>query len=238
MIDFTEKSQYGFADLVSLVRALRAPGGCAWDRAQTHASIRRNFLEEAYEACEAMDEGSPEHLREELGDVLLQVVFHALIESEAGTFGVDEVCDGVCRKLIRRHPHLFTPDGSPMEWEALKRAQRGNQTVAESMEGISKALPALWQADKLLEKASRSGLYELQEGEALRESAQALAALCPDPGSVTEEDLGAALFALAALARSRGFDPEEALLRRCRQFIASFSEREAQAAGGTASPEK
>ena len=126
MIDFTEKSQYGFDDLVKLVKLLRSPGGCPWDMAQTHGSIRRNFMEEAYEACEAMDEGDPAHLREELGDVLLQVVFHAGIEADAGTFGIDEVCDGVCRKLILRHPHLFSEDQSPMDWEELKRVSRSS----------------------------------------------------------------------------------------------------------------
>ena len=101
MIDFTEKSEYGFSDLVRLVAALRGPGGCPWDQVQTHQSIRRNFLEEAYEACEAMDQDDPAHLREELGDVLLQVVFHAGIEADAGRFDVDGVCDTVCRKLSK-----------------------------------------------------------------------------------------------------------------------------------------
>ncbi len=229
MIDFTEKSEYGFSDLVRLVAALRAPGGCPWDQAQTHQSIRRNFLEEAYEACEAMDQQDSAHLREELGDVLLQVVFHAGIESDAGRFDVDGVCDTVCKKLIARHPQLFGRAGSRTDWEDLKRAQRGNQTVAQAMEGVSRALPALWQADKLLSKAERSGLEPRDDEAARQELTQQAAALCQTEGPTASEHLGRALFALVRLARSRELDPEAALAETCRQFIDSFSQKEAAA---------
>ena len=229
MIDFTEKSEYGFSDLVRLVAALRGPGGCPWDQAQTHVSIRRNFLEEAYEACEAMDQNDPDHLREELGDVLLQVVFHAGIEADAGRFDVDDVCDAVCRKLIERHPHLFHRAESRMDWEDLKRAQRGDQTVAQAMQGVSRALPALWQADKLLAKAEKSGLYPQDADAARQELTRQVAALCrssePEPGAC----LGRALFALVRLARCAGLDPESALAEACQQFIGSFSRWEAAA---------
>lgn len=105
MIDFYSKLRYDFSDLCELVRVLRAPDGCPWDSSQTHESIRRNFLEEAYEACEAIDQKDPVHLREELGDVLLHVVFHAGIETDAGNFTIDDVCDTVVKKMISRHPH-------------------------------------------------------------------------------------------------------------------------------------
>ena len=229
MIDFTEKSEYGFSDLVRLVAALRGPGGCPWDQVQTHASIRRNFLEEAYEACEAMDQNDPAHLREELGDVLLQVVFHAGIEADAGNFDMDGVCDTVCRKLIERHPHLFDRAESRMDWEDLKRAQRGDQTVAQAMEGVSHALPALWRADKLLSKAEKSGLYQQDAAAAERELTQQVAALCQAEGSDAREHLGRALFALVRLARCADLDPEAALTETCQQFIGSFSEWEAAA---------
>ena len=229
MIDFTEKSEYGFYDLVRLVAALRGPGGCPWDQAQTHQSIRRNFLEEAYEACEALDQNDPDHLREELGDVLLQVIFHAGIEEDAGRFNVDGVCDAVCRKLIARHPHLFDRSESSMDWEELKRAERGNQTVAQAMEGVSKALPALWRADKLLDKAEKSGLYP-QDAEAARlELTQQVADLCQTEASDAQAKLGRALFALVRLARCAELDAETALTESCQQFIDSFSEREAAA---------
>ena len=229
MIDFTEKSEYGFSDLVRLVAALRGPGGCPWDQVQTHASIRRNFLEEAYEACEAMDQDDPAHLREELGDVLLQVVFHAGIEADAGNFDMDGVCDTVCRKLIERHPHLFDRAESRMDWEDLKRAQRGDQTVAQAMEGVSHALPALWRADKLLSKAEKSGLYPQDAAAAERELTQQVAALCQAEGAEAREHLGRALFALVRLARRADLDPEAALTETCQQFIGSLSEWEAAA---------
>ena len=228
MIDFTEKSEYGFSDLVRLVAALRGPGGCPWDQVQTHQSIRRNFLEEAYEACEAMDQDDPAHLREELGDVLLQVVFHAGIEADAGRFDVDGVCDAVCRKLIDRHPHLFDRADSRMDWEDLKRAQRGDQTVAQAMEAVSHALPALWRADKLLSKAEKSG-YPMDADAAAQELTQQVAALRQTEGSAAREHLGRALFALVRLARRAELDPETALTETCQQFIGSFSEWEAAA---------
>lgn len=233
MIDFTEKSHYGFSDLVALVRLLRSPGGCPWDGAQTHQSIRRNFIEEACEACEAMDQEDPEHLREELGDVLLQVVFHAGIEADAGHFDIDSVCDGVCKKQIGRHPNLFTDDPSRPDWEALKRAQRGNQTVAQAMEGISKALPATWQADKILSKAESSGLYQDDAAAALRDLNLALAA--SEQGRADPSDpLGRAMFALVRLARLQGVDPEAALIRQCKHFIRGFAQQEAAAAEAAA----
>ena len=229
MIDFTEKSEYGFSDLIRLVAALRGPGGCPWDQAQTHQSIRRNFLEEAYEACEAMDQNDPDHLREELGDVLLQVVFHTGIEADAGNFDIDGVCDAECRKLIARHPHLFDRAESRMDWEDLKRAQRGDQTVAQAMEGVSRALPALWRADKLLSKAERSGLYPTDADAAERELTQQLAALRQAEGPAAREHLGRALFALVRLARRAELDPETALTETCQTFVAEFSQLEAAA---------
>src|SRR5699024_10371682 len=107
MVDFSLKDKYNVQDLVDIVKVLRAPGGCQWDAQQPHESIRRNFLEEAYEVAEAIDQQSTEHLQEELGDVLLQVVFHTSIEEEEGRFNLDDVANGVCQKLIFRHPHVF-----------------------------------------------------------------------------------------------------------------------------------
>ena len=127
---------------------LRAPGGCPWDAEQTHQSIRRNFLEEAYEAVEAIDEGSPEHLKEELGDVLLQVVFHALMEQEAGRFDLDAVADGICKKLIFRHPHVFgevsvSGTGEVLSnWEELKRKEKGQATNTDALEAVARYLDA------------------------------------------------------------------------------------------------
>lgn len=126
MINFEEKTAYTVEDLRRIVHLLRAPGGCPWDGAQTHESIRRNFLEEAYEVAEAIDEKNPAHLKEELGDVLLQVLFHASIEEDAGRFTLDDVADGICKKLIFRHPHVFGgAAATPDSWEELKTPGEG-----------------------------------------------------------------------------------------------------------------
>ena len=162
MIDFKEKEHYTYADLLQLVQFLRQPGGCPWDSAQDHHSIRRCFLEETAEACEAIDENDAPHLQEELGDVLYQVVFHADLEREAGRFSMDDVIDGICKKLIARHPFLFGASGAarPDEtqalegWEARKRELRGNPTIAAQMQDVCKTLPGLWRAEKLCKKAA------------------------------------------------------------------------------------
>ena len=227
MLDFPRKAQYDFADVVRLARLLRAPGGCDWDRAQTHSSIRRNFIEETLEACEAMDRDEPDHLAEELGDVLLQVVFHGLIEEDAGRFTLADVCTGVCRKLLDRHPHLFQPQCEKQDWEDLKRAQRGGQTVTQAMEGVSKPLPGLWRADKLQSKAAHSGLLPAPTDPAGDLNASVTALL----QSPEEAALGETLWQLARLCRAHDMDPERALARRCEQFIRDFSRlEEAEAA--------
>ena len=131
MINFTSKDRYDFADLQRLVEVLRAPGGCPWDGAQTHLSIRRNFLEEAYEACEGFDLDDASRMREELGDVLLQVLFHTDIERAAGRFDLNDVCDAECKKLIFRHPALF--GGEAKSWDEVKQQEKGQTTVTETL---------------------------------------------------------------------------------------------------------
>ncbi len=204
MIDFYSKPCYGFEDLVELVRLLRAPDGCPWDRVQTHGSIRRNFIEEVYEACEAIDRDDPDSLREELGDVLLQVVFHAGIEADAGRFTIDDVCDAVVRKMISRHPALFGGSDS-LDWDELKRREKGQSTLAEELDSVAKSLPALWRAEKLQNKAARAG---------------ALAPMEPPSAAATKEEVGELLFRTVGLARQLGVDPEEALHQHCDTFLA------------------
>ena len=144
MVDFIWKEKYDFHDLVKIVHLLRSPGGCPWDQVQTHQSIRRNFLEETYEACEAIDTDDAALLCEELGDVLLQVLFHTDIEQDCGRFTLDDVTDGICKKLIYRHPHVF---GSTevcgteevlTNWDALKQAEKGQQTQTEVLSAVSR----------------------------------------------------------------------------------------------------
>ena len=163
MVNFERKETYSLQDLIEILRILRAPGGCPWDRAQTHLSDRRNFLEEAYEAAEAIDTDNAALLKEELGDVLMQVVFHAGIEADAGRFDMDDVCDGVVKKLLYRHPHVFgdgqaeTADTVPASWEQLKRQEKGQKTTADALDAVARSLPGLWRAEKIQTKGGEAG---------------------------------------------------------------------------------
>jgi len=229
MLNFEGRDSYTLADFVRLISFLRSEDGCPWDRVQTHESIRRNFLEEVYEACEAMDEGDLPHMREELGDVLMQVLFHTDIEREAGHFDIDDVADAACKKLIDRHPHVFgTPEqrNQPQDWEAEKRRERGQTTTAQAMDGVSRALPALWRSDKVQRKAAAVG-YEWPNTqmafeklpEELEEVREAIALGDADK---MEDELGDLLFATVKLARFLNIDPEKALHRSCDKFIRRF----------------
>ena len=230
MVDFTQKAQYTVEDLRRIVALLRAPGGCPWDGAQTHESIRRNFIEEAYEVAEAIDEQSPAHLKEELGDVLLQVVFHASLEEDAGRFDLDDVADGICKKLIFRHPHVFgtaaadTSEEVLVNWEALKRQEKGQQTTADAMDAVARSLPALWRADKLQSKAAKAGFEFADVSGALdkldeetRELREAV-----ERGTNFSEELGDVLFAAVKAGRFLNVGPGDALNATCEKFIARF----------------
>ena len=238
MVDFQYKDSYGFKDLEEIVRILRAPGGCPWDAEQTHQSIRRNFLEEAYEAVEAIDEGSPEHLEEELGDVLLQVVMHARMEQEAGRFDLDGVADGICKKLIYRHPHVFgdvavSGTGEVLSnWEALKRKEKGQATNTDALEAVARALPALWRAEKVQKKARKAGFDWPDVSGALDKLSEELEELktAAAEGTNVAEELGDLLFSAVNAARFLKVDPEDALNGATDKFIGRFRKVEAQAA--------
>ena len=229
MINFTSKDRYGFADLQKLVEVLRAPGGCPWDGAQTHLSIRRNFLEEAYEACEGFDLDDPAHMREELGDVLLQVLFHTDIEREAGRFTLDDVCDAECKKLIFRHPALF--GGEAKSWDEVKKQEKGQTTVTETLEGVAKSLPATWRSEKIQKKAAKCGfVWESAEEclDKLEEETAELRQAIRD-GADPEEELGDLLFAAVNVATFLQEDPEAVLHRACEKFIRRFGAMESAA---------
>lgn len=213
MIDFYSKPYYDFADLIKLVALLRSPEGCPWDSVQTHESIRRNFIEEVYEACEAIDQKDPNHLQEELGDVLLHVVFHAGIEQDAGNFSIDDVCDSVVKKQISRHPALFGGE-TGLSWDEIKRRERGQRTLAQEMDSVSRSLPALWRADKLLSKAQKAS-YPVEDP--IAEMEQAINDL--KTGEDKSEGLGRLLFSAVAAARVYGLDPEMVLTARCEDFL-------------------
>ena len=204
MVNFEKKDRYDFADLVRLVAFLRGENGCDWDRVQTHESIRRNFLEEAYEACDGMDLDDPDVMKEEFGDVLLQVVFHSGIEADRGRFTIDDVCTRVCEKMIHRHPHLF--GGERSDWETLKKQEKGAKTQTDLMRGVAKSLPALIRAEKIAEKANDPAL----RGEVFD----------------AEEALGDRLLQIVAAAAANGQDAETALHRAIDRYIDRFAEKE------------
>ena len=230
MINFVRKPQYGYEDLLEIIRLLRSEDGCPWDKAQTHQSIRRGLLEEAYEAAEAIDNDDPVLLKEELGDVLMQVVFHADIESDAGRFTMDDVCDGVVKKLLFRHPHVFgsehedSPESVLVSWDKLKRQEKGQKTVADSMDSVARSLPGLWRAEKLQSKAASAGFEwpDVQGAlDKLEEEVGELRRAVEEGGDVPEE-LGDVLFAAVKVGRFCTCDPEDAVNDTCEKFIRRF----------------
>jgi tetrapyrrole methylase family protein/MazG family protein len=230
MVDFENKANYNVYDLQKLIRVLRAPGGCPWDAEQTHESIRRNFLEETYEVIEAINEQNTDHLCEELGDVLTQVVFHADIEEQAGRFNLDDVADMVCKKLIYRHPHVFSDvnvsgtDDVLTNWDALKRVEKHQETVTDSLEAVARSLPGLWRAEKIQKKAAKAGFDWPDVSGAmdkLREETDELEAAIATGTGVSEE-FGDLLFSAVNIARFLKLDPETAIADACDKFIARF----------------
>ena len=216
---YPEKQQYTADDLAAIIAILRDPeNGCPWDKVQTHTSIRMNFLEEAYEAVDAIDLDDPELMCEELGDVLMQVAFHAQIEREAGHFTFAEVCDGVCRKLIERHPHIFGGDESIKDWDSLKNKEKGRLTLTDELESVPKVLPALMRAAKLQKRAARHGAaLQGADAAALADAAENLQTAQP-ASAQAEQAVGELLFAAANLARQAGVDPEQALQKANEAF--------------------
>ena len=216
---YPEKQQYTADDLAAIIAILRDPeNGCPWDKVQTHTSIRMNFLEEAYEAVDAIDLDDPELMCEELGDVLMQVVFHAQIEREAGHFTFAEVCDGVCRKLIERHPHIFGGDESIKDWDSLKNKEKGRLTLTDELESVPKVLPALMRAAKLQKRAARYGVETPADAAAIAKAAGTVETARDK--TAAEQAMGELLFAAAALARKAGLNPEQALQKCNAAFTA------------------
>lgn len=240
VLDFLCKESYDLRDFVALVSYLRSPNGCPWDQAQTHESIRRNFLEETYEACEAIDAGDLVHMREELGDVLMQVLFHTDIEREAGHFDIDDVADAACKKLVYRHPHVFRRDEPDApDWDTMKQRERAQTTTAEAMDSVARSLPALWRCDKIQAKAAKTGFEWPDVHAALdkvdEETRELRAAVASGDTEAIGDELGDLLFAAVKVARFAGVDPEQAAHAACEKFIRRFSAMETAAANdGTA----
>lgn len=238
MVEYRLRPFYTCDDLVEIVKLLRAPGGCPWDREQTHKSIRRDLLEEAYEVVEAIDQDSPEHLQEELGDLLLQVVFHAVLAQEEGQFDLDAVADGVCKKLIYRHPHVFgdvsvSSTGEVLQnWEELKKKEKHQTSQADAVDSVARSLPALWRAEKVQKKAAKVGFDWPDVSGALdkvaEETAELKAAMAGDGDP--EDEFGDLLFAAVNVGRFLKLDPEKSLTAATDKFAARFRRVE-QAAG-------
>lgn len=238
MVDFEMKDKYNVNDLVRIMEILRAPDGCMWDQAQDHHSIRQNFIEETYEACEAIDDNDTDHLKEELGDVLLQVVFHTQMEREKGVFDLNDVADGVCKKLIFRHPHIFgdvkvgSTDEILSNWDDLKRKEKKQETDTSTLESVSKSLPSLIRAQKLQKKAAKVGFDWPDVSGALDKVEEELAevrAAIGGNGDI-EEEIGDLIFAVTNVSRFVKVDSERAAEKTCNKFVRRFADMEKQAA--------
>jgi MazG family protein len=214
---------------------LRAPGGCPWDAEQTHESIVPNLIEETYETVDTIRRGDHEHLKEELGDLLLQVVFHSEIAEEAGHFDLNDVARGISEKLVRRHPHVFaesaadTTDAVLQQWDAIKRTEKGDQ-MKPYLHGVGKGLPALIRATKLQKKAAKVGFDWPDEAGVLakiREELQELqAALDEENPIAVEDELGDLMFSVVNLVRFRKIDAEVLMANANRKFERRFGEME------------
>jgi tetrapyrrole methylase family protein/MazG family protein len=221
-----------FEELLAIMRKLRGPGGCPWDAEQTHESLTRYLLEETYEVIEAIDAKSPEHLKEELGDLLLQPVFHAVIAEETGKFDINDVIDTLCEKLVRRHPHVFgnldISDSSAQieNWERIKKEEKGPERKS-ALSGVPPHLPALLKAQKISEKASRVGFDWNHSDQVLAKVVEELhefeEAWAGGNQERMEDELGDILFAVVNLGRFLSLNPEEALRKTVSRFQKRFS---------------
>ena len=221
-MELSKKESYDFEDLKEIVKILRSDNGCPWDREQTHKSIRNNFIEEVYEAVEAIDLNEPELLREELGDVLSLVVSHARISEEAGGFDIDGVCDDICRKLILRHPHVFggvsegshTAEQVLVNWEDIKIKEKGFTDAREYIESAAKSLPALMRAEKIYKRALK------REAAAPVNISQKLSDISEEIKNIKNaEDIGRILFDIASISSELDINAEQALYNYNENFI-------------------
>ena len=232
MVEWEYKEKYGLEDFIRLIDVLRGPGGCPWDIKQTHESLKHNVVEEAWEVVDAINEGSEAHLREELGDLLMQVIFHASISKEHGGFTLDDISDEAVKKLVHRHPHVFgsvkadTPDEVLTTWDAIKRADRGQQSAASAMDGIPRGLPGLMRSEKIQSKAAKYGFDWPDVSGAMDKLREETAELQEgiDAGDIEniKEEIGDALFSVVNVARFYKLDTEECMHAACEKFIRRF----------------
>lgn len=234
-----EDKRYSFKDLLDIMTRLRAPDGCPWDREQDHKSLKRYLIEESYEVLEAIDEENPDKLKDELGDLLLQVVFHAQIAKEAGTFDMDDVIDGVCKKMISRHRHVFgdeeaqNSDDVMKIWEEVKKSEKGHKTQTQVLKDVPSNLPALMRSFKVQQKAAQVGFDWDNTEDAFKKILEETNELSQaykqgDPAYI-EEEIGDLLFAVVNVARFLKVQPELALTATVNKFIRRFEYVETKA---------
>lgn len=231
--EFVLKDKYNMDDLVAIIKVLRAPGGCPWDREQTHESIKKNFIEETYEVVEAINKQSTDMLREELGDVLLQIVLHSEMESENGNFTFDDVVNDIVQKLVVRHPHVFgevvanNTAEALNSWDAVKLKTKGQKNQTESMLSVPRELPALMRAQKIQHKAAKIGFDWDNVGGAVdklyEEIDELKTAMEQGKRLDIEDEFGDVLFSCVNIARFIDVDSEEALTASTDKFMSRFS---------------
>lgn len=241
IISLPKKERYDMNDLIDLVTVLRdQEKGCPWDKVQTHSTIKKDLLEEVYEVMEAIDFDSPEMMREELGDVLLQVIFHIVLEKERGSFVLEDVITELCQKLIIRHPHVFgnvqadTVDKVLSNWDSIKKDTKGQESFTDTLKSVPKNFPALMRAQKLGKRAARAGIdFEKceEDGTELDLYSAITSTLCRvKQADLDKEDasdeLGKLLLLCSNLARRLNCDAEECLADSCNSFITKFEELE------------
>ncbi len=239
MLNFDFKEKYDINDLLAIIKILRSENGCPWDKVQTHESIRTDLIEEAYEVCEGIDCNSPEMLREELGDLLLQIAFHSAIETEQSNFTFDDVCNDICQKLIYRHPHVFGEvkvngcDEVLKNWDALKKESKKQDTFADTLESVPKTFPALLRGEKVCKRAARAGLpinSAKEFADRIRAGLDKLEANNFNSDNIQNQHLlGDLLLSFCNLDRILKVDGEKALTYSTNNFIILFRSLEKEA---------
>lgn len=243
-MEFVFKDSYDISDLIDIVRILRSENGCPWDKVQTHESIRSDLIEETYEVCEGIDKDSPEMLKEELGDLLLQIVFHSQIEREKGNFVFSDVCNDICKKLIERHPHVFgevkvkDEDEVLKNWDAIKKKTKKQENYSDTLESIPNTFPALIKGDKICRRASRAGICENSAADALKNLSDEIGRFAEEVGASDEENercqskMGDILLKICEVDRLLKVDSEKALTYASQRFTAEFRKAEEEIASG------
>lgn len=229
--DFTFKDNYDFEDLVAIVKLLRSENGCAWDREQTHKSMRKDFIEEVYEVIEAIDTEDKTLLTEELGDVLLQVVFHSRIAEENGDFDINDVADGICKKLIHRHPHVFgdveVKDSAEIleNWGEIKKKEKRQTTPAKELDDVARSLPSLMRTQKIIKRGQKANVISKDNSFALAGLVKAVSEIEKKFESPDMESLSDLLYYAAMILQNNNIDGERLLYDRCEDIISHEKEK-------------